>query len=474
MMDIKTKPLTDPLISEIADYVSNPVAFSRIAYDTALYCLADSLGCAILALKHKACSKLLGPIVDGTEVPAGTRIPGTNYILDPIQAAFNIGTMIRWLDYNDTWLAAEWGHPSDNLGALLALTDYLSQKHPIPVKTLLEAMIKAYEIQGILALDNSFNRIGFDHVLLVKVASAAVSMHLWDGSKPQIEDVLANAFIDTGPLRTYRHAPNTGSRKSWAAGDATRRGLELAWFVKRGEMGYPSALSAKTWGFNDIMLPVTLARPLNGYVMENILFKISYPAEFHAQTAVEAAIILHPKVRDQLDHIKEIHIATHESALRIIDKRGPLYNPADRDHCLQYMVAIALIKGGLTADDYEEDAASNPLIDKLREKMKLTENPQFSKDYLDPRKRSIANSITIIMDNGTIYGPFKVEYPLGHRKRRHEAEEALFSKFKNNLLSHYDIDTVLKIEALFHDKEKILEIPVHEMVNYFLTGKYRT
>ena len=381
----------DEINEIIADYVMNYEINSDEAYQTALACLADSLGCALLALQFKECTKLLGPVVPGTIVPGGCRVPGTNFVLDPIRAAFNIGTLIRWLDYNDTWLAAEWGHPSDNLGGLLAVCDFIGQQRdtqqqsPLIVLNLLTAMIKAHEIQGCLALKNSFNRIGFDHVILVKVATTAVCTHLLGGTQDQIKAALSNAWIDTEPLRTYRHAPNTGSRKSWAAGDATSRGVMLAMMALQGEMGYASALSAPRWGLYDVLFqgkPLVLERPLGSYVMENVLFKIAFPAEFHAQTAVECALHLHPSVKEKWQEIESIEIGSHESALRIIDKKGPLKNPADRDHCLQYMVAIGLIYGNLTAEHYEEATAHNPLIDELRAKMTVNEIAKYSVDYL--------------------------------------------------------------------------------------------
>lgn len=461
--------LTDPVISEIASYVCNPPSFSEEAYETAILALADSLGCAILSLQFPACTKLLGPLVAGTTVPGGSRVPGTDYILDPVRAAFNIGAMIRWLDYNDTWLAAEWGHPSDNLGALLALTDFLSQKEPVALKTLLEAMIQTYEIQGILALENSFNRIGLDHVILVKIASAAVTTRLMGGNQEQVEAALSQAFVDGGPLRTYRHAPNTGSRKSWAAGDATSRGLQFAWMTMQGEMGYKQALTAGHWGFHDVLRPITVARPFGCYVMENILFKIRFPAEFHAQTAVEAAVQLHPKLKDRLDEIQAIEIATHESALRIIDKKGTLNNPADRDHCLQYMVAIPLIYGALKAEHYEDAIAANPMIDLLREKMRLTENPQYTKDYLDPAKRSIANALTIVMKDGSIIDPVAIEYPVGHRRRREEAEPLLFEKFRNNLSARFEREKINALEALFKERSKLESLAVSDLINQIIS-----
>lgn len=460
----------------IADYTHDTKILSDEAFNTARACLADALGCAILALQFPACTKLLGPVVPDTIVPNGSRVPGTNFMLDPIRAAFNLGTMIRWLDYNDTWLAAEWGHPSDNIGGLLSVADFVSRqqsaakKAPLTVKELLKAMIQAHEIQGVLALQNSFNRIGLDHVILVKVATTAVATRLLGGSKQQIADAVSNAWIDLGPLRTYRHAPNTGSRKSWAAGDATSRGVFFAMITMQGEMGYPEALSAKKWGFNDAIFhgkPLVFERPMGSYVMENVLFKVSFPAEFHAQTAVECAFKAHTQVKDKIDEIESIHIDTHESAIRIIDKKGPLHNPADRDHCLQYMVAIALLNGSLKADDYEDDAAQDPRIDLLRKKMHVTENKDFSKDYLDPEKRSIANALTITFKDGTSLPRIVVEYPLGHKRRRKEALPLVFDKFEHNLSTLFSKERAKNLRELFEDHDSLIHLPVNNLVDRF-------
>src|SRR4249920_1132183 len=396
------RPNPDKVLTDIADYVLDYEIASHEAFNTARLCLMDTLGCGLEALSYPACTKLLGPIVHGTVVPSGAKVPGTQFQLDPVQAAFNIGTMIRWLDFNDTWLAAEWGHPSDNLGGILAAADWLSRtavangKKPLTMRDVLTAMIKAHEIQGVIALENSFNRVGLDHVVLVKVASTAVVTHMMGGTRDEIINALSNAWVDGQSLRTYRHAPNTGSRKSWAAGDATSRAVRLALIAKTGEMGYPSVLSAKGWGFYDVLFkgkPFEFQRPYGSYVMENVLFKISFPAEFHAQTAVECAMELHPRVKDRLDDIARITLRTHESAIRIIDKEGPLANPADRDHCIQYMVAVPLIHGRLTAADYEDNIATDPRIDELRAKIDCVEDPRFTKDYHDPDKRSIANAL---------------------------------------------------------------------------------
>lgn len=449
------KPDYDTVIQDIAAYVLHADITSAEAFETARLCLMDALGCAMLALNFPECTKLLGPVVPGADLPGGARVPGTPYELDPIQAAFNIGTMVRWLDFNDTWLAAEWGHPSDNLGAILAVADYVSRRRlkqgepALSMQDVLIAMIKAYEIQGILALENSFNREGLDHVILVKTASAAVASVLFGAKEDEIQATLSQVFVDGQSLRTYRHAPNAGSRKSWAAGDATARAVRLALMTQAGEKGYPSALTAPKWGFYDVSMqgkPFQFQRPYGSYVMENILLKISYPAEFHAQTAVECAVKLHPEIKDKLDAIDRIELTTHESAIRIISKEGVLHNPADRDHCLQYMVAIGLLKGHLTAEDYEDDVASNPQVDALRAKMQVAESAQFTRDYLEPEKRSIANSMQIFFNDGTSTELVTVEYPIGHRLRRAEGTPVLLEKFKCNLSTQFSSD---KANAIF-------------------------
>ncbi len=458
----------DPVIEAIADYVCDGKIDSREAFETARLCLADSLGCALLSLRFPACTKLLGPLVPGTIVPVGCRVPGTPWILDPVRGAFNIGTMIRWLDYNDTWLAAEWGHPSDNLGGILAVTDYLcrklrsEEKQPLLMRDVLLAMIQAHEIQGVLALDNSFNRVGLDHVILVRIATAAVVTRLLGGTKDRVLAAVSNAWVDGGALRCYRHFPNTGSRKSWAAGDATSRGVQLAFMSLAGEMGYPAALSTPQWGFCDALFrgqPLRLARPFGSYVMENILFKISYPAEFHAQTAVECAVQLHSLVKHRLEEIESIVLTTHESALRIIDKKGPLTNPADRDHCLQYMVAIGLIHGTLSAEHYEEVSAADPRIDALRAKMQTIEDPQYSQDYLHPDKRSIANRIEITFTDGTKEAS-SIEYPIGHRRRRDEAIPLLYEKFRNNTTPRLPQTKINDLVDLFGDLKRLEAMPI--------------
>lgn len=476
-MMIREKQQTDRLLEKIADYVLHKEITSMEAYTTARYVLLDTIGCGILALNYPECTKLLGPVVPGTVVPNGSRVPGTPYVLDPIRGAFNIGTMIRWLDYNDTWLAAEWGHPSDNLGGILAVADYVSQtrlaqgKTPLQMEKVLEMMIKAHEIQGVLALENSLNRVGLDHVLFVKIASTAVVTKMLGGGRKEIINALSNAWIDNSSLRTYRHAPNTGSRKSWAAGDATSRAVLLAQMAVKGEMGYASALTAKGWGFQDVLFnkqPLTLARDLDSYVMENILFKVSYPAEFHAQTAAEAGVQLHPDVKDRIAEIDKITISTHESAIRIIDKKGPLYNPADRDHCLQYITAVALLNGDITAEDYEDDAAANPLIDELRAKMVVTENVQYTKDYLDPNKRSIANAVQVHFKDGSQTTEVEYEYPLGHRFRRKEAFPKIIEKYEANLATHYTANQREAIEAISYDHERLSKINVNEFMDLFV------
>jgi 2-methylcitrate dehydratase len=471
------RPQPDKVLVDIADYVCNYDIKSDEAFDTARNCLMDTLGCGLEALGYPACTKLLGPIVPGTIVPDGAKVPGTKFQLDPVQAAFNIGTIVRWLDFNDTWLAAEWGHPSDNLGGILASADYLSrkavagEKRPLMMKDVLTAMIKAHEIQGVIALENSFNRVGLDHVVLVKVATTGVVTRMLGGTKEEVINALSNAWIDGQSLRTYRHAPNTGSRKSWAAGDATARGVRLALMALKGEMGYPSALTAKTWGFYDVLFKgneFTFQRPYGSYVMENVLFKISFPAEFHAQTAVECALKLHPQVKDRHDQIDRIEITTHESAIRIIDKKGPLYNPADRDHCIQYMVAIGLIFGELTAAHYEDSVAADPRIDVLRDKMTCIENPQYSRDYLDPSKRSIANAIQIFFEDGSRTEKVEVEYPIGHRRRRKEGIPLLIEKFKTNLARCFPGREQKAILDVCLDQTKLEAMSVNEFVDMFV------
>jgi 2-methylcitrate dehydratase len=431
------RPAPDRLLTDIADYVLDERAASAEARRIARYCLMDTLGCGILALGFPACTKLLGPVVPGATLPGGARVPGTSYELDPVAAAFNIGAIVRWLDFNDTWLAAEWGHPSDNLGAILAVADYQSRRSArLTMADVLTAMIQAHEIQGVLALNHSFNRVGLDHVLLVRIASTAVATRLLGGSREEIVNAVSNAWLDGGALRAYRHAPNTGSRKSWAAGDATSRGVRHALLARTGEMGYPSALTAKGWGFQDVLFkgrPIALERPLASYVMENVLFKIAFPAEFHAQTAVEAALELHPAVAPRVNEVVRIALETQEPGVRIIDKTGPLANPADRDHCLQYMVAVPLLFGRLTAEDYEDDVAHDPRIDALRAKMVVTENAAFSRDYLDPDKRAIGNAVQVFFADGTATKRVAVDYPIGHRRRRDEGIPQLVAKFERSL-----------------------------------------
>jgi len=455
------RPEPDPLFCEIADYILSERDNSDEARSTAWYCLLDSLGCAFQALDFPACVQRLGPVVPGAVMAGGARVPGTAFELDPVRAAFNLGVMIRWLDFNDTWLAAEWGHPSDNLGGIVALADYLhrSGQRTFTVAEVLEWSIKAHEVQGVLALENSFNRVGLDHVLLVRIASTAVAAGMLGGSREQVINALSNAWLDGGALRTYRHAPNTGVRKSWAAGDATSRGVWHAFMAVNGEMGYPSGMSAEKWGFQDVLFkgrPVVLSQPLGSYVMENILFKISFPAEFHSQTAVEAAIQLHAQVRDRLDEI--------ESVL----KTGPLHNPADRDHCLQYMVAIGLLKGALVAEDYEDDVAADPRIDRLRGQMQVVEEPDYSRSYLDPAERSIANALTVRFTDGSSTERIEILYPVGHRRRRAEGIPLLMEKYAANLDRCFGAERGAELYRVCEDADAVAEMPVDAFVELFL------
>jgi len=472
-----TRPAPDAILVEIADYVCNTKRFSDEALNTARYCLMDTLGCGLQALTYASCTKLMGPVVPGATMAGGARVPGTSYELDPVAAAFNVGCMIRWLDFNDTWLAAEWGHPSDNLGGILATADYLSRrnvaqgKSPLFVGDVLRAMIMAHEIQGVLALENSFNRVGLDHVLLVRVASTAVVTRMLGGSREDVITALTHAWADGGALRTYRHAPNAGSRKSWAAGDATSRAVLLALRTLRGEMDIPSVLTAKLWGFQDRLFggkDITLARKLGSYVMEQVLFKISFPAEFHAQTAVECAMTLHPQLKDRIDDIRKITIRTHESAIRIIDKKGKLANFADRDHCIQYMVAVPMIFGRLVASDYEDEVAADPRIDELRSKMICKEDKQFTKDYLDPEKRSIANGIAVEFKDGSKLKEVVVEYPIGHRRRRKEGIPVLVEKFRRNLALKIAPRNAGRILELCDDQKRLEATPVQDFVSLFV------
>jgi 2-methylcitrate dehydratase len=474
--DIKSaqRPAPDAVLVTIAEYARNFTIESPQAYETARYCLMDTLACGFQALKYPACTRLLGPVVPGATLPGGSRVPGTAFELDPVQAAFNIGAMVRWLDFNDTWLAAEWGHPSDNLGGILAVADHLARQAvaqgtpPPTVHDVLTAMIKAHEIQGVLALENSFNRAGLDHVILVRVASTAVVTAMLGGSTGQIVNAVSNAFIDGAALRTYRHAPNTGSRKSWAAGDATSRAVRHAFMALAGEMGYPSALTAKTWGFYDVLFkgrPFRLPQPFGSYVMENVLFKISYPAEFHAQTAVEAAMTLHPQVGGRLAQIDRVVIETQEPGVRIIDKTGPLANPADRDHCIQYMVAVPLIFGRLTAHDYEDEVAADPRIDALRDRMEVRENPEFTKEYYEPDRRHIGNAVQVFFRDGTASPRVQVDYPIGHRKRRAEGMPVLVRKLETSVDAHFPAPQAARIKTLLTGNAIHLEaLPVNELM----------
>jgi len=473
------RPPPDAALLAIADYARTFKVKSAGAYETARYCLMDTLACGFQALKYAACRKLLGPVVPGAVMPGGARVPGTSFELDPVQAAFNIGAMIRWLDFNDTWLAAEWGHPSDNLGGILAVSDYLARqavmsgRSPTTVRELLAAMIKAHEIQGVLALENSFNRVGLDHVLLVRVASTAVVASLLGATEEQVVNAVSNAWIDGGALRTYRHAPNTGSRKSWAAGDATSRAVRLALIALTGEMGYPSALSAKTWGFCDVLFrgkPIALPQPFGSYVMENVLFKISYPAEFHAQTAVEAAMTLHLQVAGRLGEIERVVIETQEPGVRIIDKVGPLANPADRDHCIQYMVAIPLIFGRLTAEDYEDKVARDPRIDALRTLTQVRENPTFTSEYYDAGKRYIGNAVQVFFRDGSASPRVQVDYPIGHRKRRTEGMPVLVKKFETSVDAHFGPKQAERIKGMFAAPKSLDAMPVNELMAALVTN----
>ncbi|TRX76469.1 2-methylcitrate dehydratase [Pseudomonas mangiferae] len=486
-VDLNHRPNYDQVLQDIADYVLEFPIASAEALDTARNCLMDTLGCGLLALRFPECTKHLGPLVEGTQVPHGSRVPGTSFRLDPVKAAWDIGAMVRWLDYNDTWLAAEWGHPSDNLGGILAVADHLSQKRvaageaPLTMRTVLEAMIKAHEIQGVMALENAFNRVGLDHVLLVKVASTAVCARLMGADRGQLLAALSQAFVDGQALRTYRHAPNAGSRKSWAAGDASSRGVRLADIALRGEMGIPGVLTAPQWGFYDVLFSHTnqdlASKPAERrrfgfpqgygtYVMEHVLFKIRFPAEFHAQTACEAAVILHPLVRDKLALIERIVITTQESAIRIISKVGPLTNAADRDHCIQYMVAVPLLYGDLVAEHYEDDFhASHPLIDRLREKMEIVEDPRYSREYLEPDKRSIANAVQVFFNDGTCTDKVAVEYPIGHRRRRTDGIPLLEEKFKANLATRFPAQRCAELFALCTDQARLEATPVHRFMD---------
>lgn len=476
VLDAK-RPEFDEVLTKIAEYAVNFKISSNLAYETARYCLMDTIGCGLLALDFPACTKLLGPVVEGAEFrPLGAKIPGTSYQLEPERAAFNVGAMVRWLDFNDTWLAAEWGHPSDNLGAIWAVCDYLSRKNisqgksPLTVKDALTAMIKAHEIQGVLALQNCFNKVGMDHVLLVRIASSAVACALLGGSFEEVRNAVSHAFIDGGALRTYRHAPNTGSRKSWAAGDASSRGVNLALKALTGEMGYPSAITAKFWGYEDTKMrgaKITLAQEFGSYVMENVLFKISFPAEFHAQTAVEAALKLHDEAKNRLDDIEKIIITTQESGHRIINKTGPLSNPADRDHCIQYMVAVPLIFGRLSAADYEDSVAQDPRIDALRDKMSVEVDERYTREYLEADKRSIANAVQIFYKDGTKSKKVEVEYPIGHRRRRDEGIPLLIEKFQRNLARKISPKNIAKISEICADGARLESMAFNEFSDLF-------
>jgi len=472
-VDSNVRPDPDKVLVKIADYVLNTSIESKEALTSARYCLMDTLGCGLLALTFDDCKNLLGPYIENTQVPGGVRVPGTKHVLDPVKGAWDIGAIVRWLDFNDTWLAAEWGHPSDNLGGILAAADYISQKNvqlgkkALTIYDVLVSMIKAHEIQGILALENSFNRVGLDHVILVKIASTGVISSLFGLSKEQTINALSQAFVDGQSLRTYRHAPNAGPRKSWAAGDATSRALQLVLLTLKGQIGYPSAITAPTWGFQDVLFKgkdLSLPQEFGSYVMENVLFKVSFPAEFHAQTAVEAAVTLHSEVKSRVSNIKKIVITTHESAIRIISKEGQLNNPADRDHCIQYMTAVGLLKGNLVAEDYEDDVASDPRIDVLRRKMVIEEDKRYSQEYLEADKRSIANAVQIFFEDGTSTEKIEVEYPLGHRRRREEGIPLLIEKFKSNLRTQFSQSRSEVILNLCLDESKLESTTVSDFM----------
>ena len=472
-VDSNVRPDPDKVLVKIADYALNISIESKEALTTARYCLMDTLGCGLLALTFDDCKNLLGPYVENTQVPGGVRVPGTKHVLDPVKGAWDIGAMVRWLDFNDTWLAAEWGHPSDNLGGILAAADYISQKNVqlgkkgLTIYDVLVSMIKAHEIQGILALENSFNRVGLDHVVLVKIASTAVISSLFGLTKEQTINALSQAFVDGQSLRTYRHAPNVGPRKSWAAGDATSRALQLVLLTLKGQIGYPSAITAPIWGFQDVLFKgkeLRLPQEFGSYVMENVLFKVSFPAEFHAQTAVEAAVILHSEVKDRVNDIQKIVISTHESAIRIISKEGQLNNPADRDHCIQYMTAVGLLKGNLVAEDYEDDVASDPRIDLLRSKMVIEEDKRYSREYLEADKRSVANAVQIFFEDGSSTEKIEVEYPIGHRRRREEGLPLLIEKFKNNLGTQFSESRSEVILNLCLDESKLESTAVSDFM----------
>ena len=476
-VETNVRPDPDEVLVKITDYVLNKEINSSEAISTARYCLMDTLGCGLLALTFSDCKDLLGPYVENTSVPNGVRVPGTKYVLDPVKGAWDIGAIIRWLDFNDTWLAAEWGHPSDNLGGILSAADFISQKNieegkdSLTIDDVLKAMVKAHEIQGVLALENSFNRVGLDHVVLVKIASTAVISAMLGLNKEQTIDALSQAWVDGQSLRTYRHAPNAGPRKSWAAGDATSRALQLVLLTQKGQIGYPSVLTAPTWGFYDVQFKgeqFSLPREFSSYVMENVLFKISFPAEFHAQTSVEAAVILHEEIKDRIDEIETVEITTHESAIRIISKKGALNNPADRDHCIQYMTAIGLLKGDLVAEDYEDDVASDSRIDELRKKMVIKEDERYTKEYLEEDKRSIANAIVIHFKDGSSTEKVEVEYPIGHRRRREQGIPLLIEKFKANLSTQFSENRTKEILSLCEDQSTLENSSVIDFMNLMI------
>ncbi len=463
----------DQALVDIADYVCDVEVESALAFETAHDCLMDSIACGFQALDYPACTRLMGPVVPGATLPGGARVPGTSFELDPALAAFNIGCMNRWLDFNDTWLAAEQGHPSDNFGGILATADYLGRRaraeggESPTMRDVLTAAIKAYEIQGVLALDNSFNRAGLDHALLVRVASTAVVTRMLGGGRDEVLSAVSNAWIDGAPLRTCRLAPNTSSRKRWAAADATSRAVRLALIAMTGETGCPTALSAKSRGFYDVLgggSAFRLQRPYGSYVMENVLFKAACPGEFHAQTAVEAGMTLHPAVRDRVDDVANVVIETQEAGLRILDKPGPLDNRADRDHCIRYMVAVPLIFGRLTAADYEDDVAGDPRIDALRDRMEVRENERFTKDHQDPGLRYIGNAVQVFFSDGTGTERIEVNVPIGHRERRDEGVPLLRQKIAGSVAPKLGAPQWEELDSLCADRDRLAATAVDDFM----------
>ena len=468
------RPEPDKVLADIADYADRYRVGSKLARETARLCLIDSLSCAFEALGYPACTKLLGPVVAGTIVPHGARVPGTTYVLDPVAATFNLGALVRWLDFNDAFYGETVIHPSDTISAVLMTADHLSRarvacgKAPLAMRDVLESTVKAYEIMGELALENGFGAVGLDHTILVKIAVTAVVTKLLGGTREEIVNAVSNAWIDGHALATFRRRPNTGSRKSWAAGDAASRGVWLALQAVKGEMGYPSALTARTWGFYDALFDgrrFRFQRPYTSYVIENVLFKIPYPTAFHGQSGVEAAIKLHPLVKDRLDDIRRVEVRCHNSTMVILDKTGPLHNPADRDHCMQYMMAVGMIYGTMTAEHYEDHVAADPRIDALRAKMKLAESRQYEREYHDPARRTNANSIQVFFKDGTKTPLSEVLYPLGHRRRRNEAIPVLMGKFEASVVRVFAPKRRDAILAACRDPQRLEAQPVNEFID---------